>query len=182
MDNAAEFFSHAFNDYCMALGIRVQHSVPYVHTQNGLVESLIKRIKLIARPLLQNCNLPTSCWGHAILHAANLIQLRPTAYHATSPLQLVRGNPPNISHLRKFDCATYIPISPPQRTTMGPHRKLGIYVGYKSLSIIKYLEPTTGDLFMARYADCIFNENLFLALGGDTTNTTKNAKKSIGMP
>ena len=61
MDNAAEFFSKAFNDYCMALGIQVQHSVPYVHTQNGLGESLIKRIKLIARPLLQNCNLPTSC-------------------------------------------------------------------------------------------------------------------------
>jgi hypothetical protein len=32
MDNAAEFTSHAFNDYCMALGIQVQHSVPYVHT------------------------------------------------------------------------------------------------------------------------------------------------------
>jgi transposase InsO family protein len=79
MDNAAEFFSRAFNDYCMALEIKVQHSVPYVHTQNGLAESLIKRIKLIARPLLQNCNLPTSYWGHAVLHTADLIQLHPTA-------------------------------------------------------------------------------------------------------
>jgi len=163
MDNAAEFFSRAFNDYCMALGIQVQHSVSYVHTQNGLAESLIKRIKLIARQLLQNCNLPTSCWGHIVLHAAKLIQLRPTAYHATSTLQLVHGNPPSISHLRKFGCATYVPISPPKRTTM----YLEIYVGYKSSSIIKYLEPTTGDLFMARYADCIFNEDHFPALGRD---------------
>jgi transposase InsO family protein len=145
MDNVAEFSSRAFNDYCMALGIEVQHSVPYVHTQNGLAESLIKRIKLIARPLLMNCNLPTSCWGHAVLHAAELIQLRPTAYHSTSPLQLVRGNLPNISHLHKFGCATYVPISPLQRTSMGLHRKLGIYVGYKSPSIIKYPEPLTGD-------------------------------------
>jgi transposase InsO family protein len=61
LDNAAEFSSHAFNDYCMALGIEVQHSIPYVHTQNGLAESLIKRIKLIARPLLINCSLPSSC-------------------------------------------------------------------------------------------------------------------------
>jgi hypothetical protein len=139
--------------------------VPYVHTQNGLAESLIKRIKLIARPLLQNCNLPTSCWGHVVLHAADLIQLRPTAYHTTSPLQLVHENPPSISHLRKFSCATYIPISPPQRTTMGPHKKLGIYVGYQSPSIIKYLEPLIGDLFMARYADCIFDEDHFPTLG-----------------
>ena len=68
--------------------------------QNGLAESLIKRIKLIARPLLQNCKLPTYCWGHAVLHAADLIQIRPTAYNTVSPLQLARGNQPSISHLR----------------------------------------------------------------------------------
>jgi hypothetical protein len=86
MDNATEFSSRAFNDYYMAQGIEVHHFVPYVHTQNGLAESLIKRIKLIARPLLQDCNLPTSCWGHIVLHTADLVQLRPTAYHTTSPL------------------------------------------------------------------------------------------------
>ena len=167
MDNAAKFKSQAFNDYCMALGIQVQHSVPYVHTQNGLAESLIKRIKLIARPLLMNCKLPSSCWGHAVLHAADLIQLRPTAYHSTSPIQMVRGNTPSISHLRKFGCCVYIPISPPQRTAMGPHRKVGIYVGFQSPSIIKYLEPLTGDLFTARFADSIFDEEHFPALGGE---------------
>jgi hypothetical protein len=104
----------------MALWIEVQNDfVPYVHTQNGLVESLIERIMLLARPLLQNCNLPTSCWGHAILHAGDLIQLRPTAYHTTSPLQLVRDDPPSISHMRIFGCVVYVPISPPKRTSMG---------------------------------------------------------------
>jgi hypothetical protein len=75
LDNTAELYSRGFNDYCMAQGIEVQHSVPYVHTQNGLAESLIKRIKLIARPLLHKCNLPITCWGHAVLQAADLIQL-----------------------------------------------------------------------------------------------------------
>jgi hypothetical protein len=97
----------------------VQHSVPYVHTQNGLAESLIKRIKLIARPLLHNCNLPISFWGHAVLYAADLIQLRPTAYHSTFPLYLVHGNAPSISHIRKFGCAVYAPISPLKRTFIG---------------------------------------------------------------
>ena len=86
MDNVDEFTSKAFDDYCMALGIKVEHPIPYVHTQNGLVESLIKRIKLIDRPLLQHSDLPISCWGHAVLHAAALIQIRPTAYHDYSPL------------------------------------------------------------------------------------------------
>jgi hypothetical protein len=137
LDNAAEFSSRAFNDYCMAQGIEVQHSMSYVHTQNGLTKSLIKRIKLIVRPLLHNCNLPITYWGHTILHATDLIQLRPTAYHSVPPLCLVRGNASSIFHLRKFGCAVYAPISPPQRTIMGPHRKMGIYVGYHSPSIIK---------------------------------------------
>jgi hypothetical protein len=50
---------------------------------------------------------------------------------------------------------------------MGPHRKLGIYVEYTSPLIIKYLEPLMGDLFIGRFADCIFNEDHFLALGGE---------------
>jgi hypothetical protein len=118
--------------------------------------------------MLMNCKLPTMCWGHGVLHAADLIQLCPTAYHTNSSLELVRRNPPSISHLHKFGCATYVPISPPQRTSIGHHRRMGIYVGYQSPSIIKYLEPLTGDLFTARYADCIFYEVHFPALRGET--------------
>jgi uncharacterized protein involved in exopolysaccharide biosynthesis len=32
LDNDAELSSRAFNDYCTAQGIQVQHFVPYVHT------------------------------------------------------------------------------------------------------------------------------------------------------
>ncbi|KAL2226409.1 UNVERIFIED_CONTAM: Retrovirus-related Pol polyprotein from transposon TNT 1-94 [Sesamum indicum] len=49
---------------------------------------------------------------------------------------------------------------------MGPQRRLGIYVGFESPSIIKYLESMTGDQFTARYLDCQFNETVFPALGG----------------
>jgi hypothetical protein len=44
---------------------------------------------------------------------------------------------------------------------MGPHRKMGIYVGYHSPSTIKYLEPMTENLFTARFVDCIFNDDHF---------------------
>ena len=51
---------------------------------------------------------------------------------------------------------------------MGPQRRLGIYVGYESPSIIKYLEPSTGDLFTARFVDCHFDEKLYPTLEGET--------------
>lgn len=50
---------------------------------------------------------------------------------------------------------------------MEPQRRMGIYVGYESQSIIKYLEPTTGDLFTARFANCHFDESVFLILEGE---------------
>nr|KYP43092.1 Retrovirus-related Pol polyprotein from transposon TNT 1-94 [Cajanus cajan] len=174
LDNAGEFTSHAFNVYCISIGIDIDHPIAHVHTQNGLAESFIKRLKLIARPLLMRSKLPMSTWGHAILHAAILIRIRPTSYHKFSPLQLVFGEQPNISHLRIFGCAVYVPIAPPQRTKMGPQRRLGIYVGYESPSIIKYLEPLTGDLFTARFADCHFNELIFPTLGGEQKQLEKD--------
>ncbi|KAJ9541050.1 hypothetical protein OSB04_027556 [Centaurea solstitialis] len=167
LDNSGELTSQAFNDYWMSVGIVVEHSVAHVHTQNGLAESLIKRLQLIARPLIMRTKLPVSIWGHAILQAASLIRIRPSAYHTYTPLQLAFGQEPNISHLRIFECAVYVPIAPPQRTKMGPQRRLGIYVGYETSSIIRYLEPLTGDVFIARFAYCHFNETMFPALGGE---------------
>ena len=48
LDNAGEFTSQTFNDYCTLIGIDVEHQVAQVHTQNGLAKSLIKRLQLIA--------------------------------------------------------------------------------------------------------------------------------------
>ena len=100
-----------------------------------------KKGKAYCQTIINELQITNLMLGSCSFTCCNLIQLCPTAYHTNSPLQLVRGNPPSISHLRKFGCATYIPISPPQCTSMDPHRKLGIYVGYQSPSIIKYLEP-----------------------------------------
>jgi hypothetical protein len=86
MDNAGEFTSQAFYDYCMSIGINVEHHVAHTHTQNGLAKSFIKQLQLIARPLLMKTKLPVSTWGHAILHDASLVWIRPTTYQKYSPL------------------------------------------------------------------------------------------------
>ena len=111
-DNAGEFSSQTFLDYCMSIGIDVQHPVAHVHSQNGLAESFIKRLQLIARALLLKTKLTLSAWGHAIIHPANLIRLRPTANHDLSPLQLAKGYQPNISHL-EFLVALFMFQLPP---------------------------------------------------------------------
>ena len=124
----------------MPIGIDVQYSIAHVHTHNGLVESFIKLLQLITRSLLLNTKLPLSAWGHAIIHAANLIRLHSTFNQDLSSLQLVLGYQPNISHLRVFGCVVYVPLAPTHRTKLGPQCHLGIYVDFQSSSIINYIE------------------------------------------
>ena len=50
---------------------------------------------------------------------------------------------------------------------MEPQRRLEIYVGLDSSSIIRYLEPLPGDAFKARFDDCVFDETLFPTLGSE---------------
>ena len=169
LDNATEFSSQSFNDYCLVIKIKVEHSVAHVHTQNDLAESLIKHLQLIARSLLMKTKFPTSVWGDVILHAATLIRIRPTSYHKVYPLQLFMVQEPNISNQKFFGSVVHVPVAPPNRTKMGSQRRLGIYVGFESPSIIRYLEPLTGDMFTARFADCRFNETVFPKLGGENS-------------
>ena len=145
----------------------MEHPIAHVHTQNGLAEAFIKRLQLIAQPLLMRTKLPIYAWGHAILHAVALIRIRQTANHQQSPFQLVLGQIPNPSHLRVFGCTVQVPIAPPQRTKIGHQCRSGIYIGFDSPSIIKYLEPLTGDVFIARFADCHFDKVNFPSLRGD---------------
>ena len=48
LDNVGEFTSQNFTNYCMSVRIYIKHLVAHTHTQNGLVESLIKHLQLIA--------------------------------------------------------------------------------------------------------------------------------------
>ena len=74
-----EFTSQTLNDYDMSVEINIEHLVAHVRTQNGLAESLIKRLQLIARSLLMKTKLPTPTWGHTVMHATSLIRIIPTS-------------------------------------------------------------------------------------------------------
>ena len=86
------------------------------------------------------------------------------------------GFPPSVSHLRVCGCAVYVPISPHYRRKLGPQRRLEIYVGFNSPSVIRYLEPTTDDLFTTRFADCQFDESTFSILGEDNWKRETSGK------
>ncbi|KAI5568823.1 hypothetical protein BDE02_12G039100 [Populus trichocarpa] len=49
----------------MSFGINIEHPIAmFILSVNGLAESLIKRLQLIARPLLMRTKLLVYAWGH----------------------------------------------------------------------------------------------------------------------
>ena len=174
MDYAQEFRSHAFEDYCTTTGIVLTYLVPYEHAQNGLAEAFIKKIQLIARPLLLHANLPSNMWGHVVLHATSLLKLRPTLLNIQIPQELLSGRPRDISHLHVFGCQVWVLLPDSRRHTIGAHRQHGVYVGFDSFSIIRYLNSTTGNLYKAIFANCRFIETKFPPLPSTTHPTPLN--------
>ena len=71
---------------------------------------------------------------------------------------------PNISHLRTFGCRVWVPMSEPKLKTIGTHRIEGIYVGFDSLSVIRYLSLPAGTLLRARFQNSHFDETIFSIL------------------
>ena len=161
MDNAAEFRSKTFEDFYTAIGIHLTYSVPYEHSQNGLAEAYIKKLQMVARPLLLHAKLPATLWGHDILHAAMLLRLRPTLLNPITSQELLTGCTPNVSHLRIFGCRVWVPRPEPLRQTISVHKEESVYIGFDSPSIIRYFVPSTGALLKAQFQNCVFEENVF---------------------
>ena len=171
MDNAGEFKSQHFEDYCMATGIELTYSVPYEHSHNGLAEAFIKKLQLISRPLLIQANLPAHFWSHVVLHATTLLRYRPTLLNDFSPLELLSGRKPDVFHFQVFGCQVWVPAPEPQRTTISKHRIAGVYVGFDSPSVIRYLTPSTGVLHKASFQNSQFDENSFPSVTSPQPNT-----------
>ena len=151
----------------MSIGIDVQYSIAHVHTQNGLAESFYQMSAINCYIINFEHQNVFIARGHAIIHATNLIHLRPTANQDLSSLQLFLCYQPNISHLRVFGCVVYVSLAPTHRTKLSPQCCLSIYVDFQYSFIINYIETLTCEVCTARLADCHFNEDVFPPLEGE---------------
>ena len=172
MDNAKEFRSKHFEDYCIATKIDLTYVVPYEHFENGLAKAFIKKIQLISRLLLLHAGLPSTMWAHVVLHAATLLRFRSTLLNDHSPLELLMGQTPNVSHFWPFGCEVWVPMAEPHCKTIGRHRLEGIYVGFDSPNIIRYILPSTSILHKARFQNCQFDESKFPTIASSQPPTT----------
>lgn len=161
MDNALEFKSQAFEDFCTTRGIVLTYSTPYEHAQNGLAEAYIKKIHLVVRPMLLHGKLPPQFWKHAVLHTVTLLRLCPTLLNSQSSLEVLSGAPPSVAHIRTFGCEVWVPISEPKQKTISSHRIKTTYLGFDLPSIVRHKIPRKEEIYKARFQNCKSIEHKF---------------------
>jgi transposase InsO family protein len=126
MDNAPELVK--LGSQLERAGLRVELTVAYTPSQNGVAERLNRTLITKARGLLATAGLPERLWGEAV-HTANYLRnLTPLEDEKKSPKELWTSRPQNIGHLRVFGCVAYAYIPAARRAKLQPTAAKGIFV------------------------------------------------------
>ena len=78
-DNAQEYVSESFKNYCKSHGIMRDDTVPYTRKQNGVTIPMNHAIIETVRCMLHNAELPSSFWAEAVVTEFYLRNRSPTS-------------------------------------------------------------------------------------------------------
>ena len=108
-DGAKEWLSDTMKAFCSREGLRHELTTPYTSSQNGAVERRIGVLTEMAICLLAWGHLSHTWWGHAVLHANYLYNVRATTtLKGMTPFEAFMGSKPDVARLRVFECIGYV--------------------------------------------------------------------------
>ena len=104
-DNAKEFVEGRMREYCEHKGIRINSSVPYSPSSNGVAKRLVGVATNSTRAMLRDSNLPPRFWAEAMntfMYLRNRTPMR--ANEGVTPYERFYGMKPDVGHIRTFGC------------------------------------------------------------------------------
>ena len=90
--------------WCKDNNVKLQLSLPYMHHQNGQVESDVKRLFDKARTLMHYPlkRVPPSLWCYAVEHAAYILNRSPNRKNALTPYEMINNIKPDMTNIVPF--------------------------------------------------------------------------------
>ena len=120
---------------------------------------------------MMNTSHPMNSWCFAWLQSGNIKNTLPVlSRNIHSPLESISNFPPRIAHIQPFGCGVYYYYTQYQRK-MEPRTRTAIYLGYRSHSIAKLLDTSTGRVFEHRFQDCEFRPDIYPRMPHSFLNT-----------
>ena len=147
-DMDSVYTSYEFKDKCQKEKIQIEHSSPYIHEENGIVERLIRTLSDMTRTALYDANMSPGFGEYAL-------NMQIVAYNYTihpesdikSPYEKLTGNKPDISILRPFGAYCWYHVNNEERIGDGARwiarAEKGRIVGYANNTPGSYLVMTS---------------------------------------
>ena len=163
--------STAMSAFCASKGIQQRFSAPYAQWMDHTAECNMRTIGEMAVTTLVHANLPKSAWGHAVMHAVDVINR--TADSAD--INKAAGFPNNYSRLEKwkgkelpgqtkglypFGCLAFKHVPPAIRTKLDHHATPAVYLGFDPKSR-SFLLGSLFEMELSTSVDVTFMENVF---------------------
>ena len=160
-DWATELSAGKTKKWCDENGIKLTHSSPGVHQENGIVERAIGTVKEVARAMHKGAGWPPEFWLMSMKAACHVMQFWPQTIHGgKTAYEMLYGNLPDVSHLRTLGCLVYFHNWYEGKINFHADRGLkGILVGYvdESRAYLIY-RPETQRLIKS--SEVVFEESV----------------------
>ena len=165
-DNANEFTSGEFKEFCATKQITHTLTSPYAHHQALFIERLWRTLADAARTMLATAGIEFKFWPLAWSHAVHVYRRVP---HRTRDESTASESPhyklfkiePDLSHLRIFgsDAFPYIEKTAREGGKLtAPRAKYGIYVGHEAnLQTVIILDPVKEIVYRAGLVHIVEN-------------------------
>jgi transposase InsO family protein len=118
-DNGSEYVNNNFTSYFTTQGIQMQHTVPYIPQQNGVVERKNHTLKEMTNCMIQSKGLSLKYWVEAINYENYIVNRTPTkARKNITPEEVWTKIKPDVSHFHVFDSISWAHILDEKRKTL----------------------------------------------------------------
>ena len=144
-DNAKELVAGRMKEYCEHKGIRINSSVPYSPSSNGVAERLVGVATNGTRAMLRDSNLPPRFWAEAMTTFMYLRNRTPTrANDGITPYERFYGMKPDVGHIRTFGCIVRVTLPSEKLGKLDNRGAMGYLMGYKYEGAYRVWIPRSG--------------------------------------
>jgi hypothetical protein len=169
-DRGGEYVGLELKEWCLNRSIMHHYSTPRVPQQNGRAERFNQTIANIMRSLMFTYKLHDSLWGHAMLYACMLYNIRMHKTLKKTRYEVFSGKVPDLSNFRTFGCKVYARVADTARNKLEPKYQLGIFLGPEQdgpgYKVLTFNDKLKRDKYQVRiFRDIICYENLTAVTG-----------------
>lgn len=129
-DNALEYNSQEFKEFCSSQGIKRQLAAPYSSQQNGVAERKNITVLEMGRCLMNDKHLPKQFWVEVVNTTVYLLNQLPTQpLEKIMPFEAWHGKKPETKHIRIFGSICYSQVPDERRRKLDDKGEPGILLG-----------------------------------------------------